>query len=510
MTLEALDRAAGYATCQMLGAGGAALVGSAVWTAGSGPAALIPLSLGALSYMAQDAFCGPIDLGDVPEPISDQIDGCGQISEGGYGQFQIKMPGGTWSDQTDKWQYTQAVRIVPDEPFQTSTDGTWAVNCGVYTATDGTTDTVGGFATESDAAVVKFRIVPSNGSTCAEYGGGDIPAIPPIPDVTYVDEQTNCTFNMQFDGFFAETPSSVPGTVWTITEAAGLKATSAVVGGCAVNNIRIYKPSNGGPNIPIDPPGGGGGGGGGQGPGGGNDPELPPDWFKPLLDVLLGAAGIQLANLINELFGYREEANWTLNYPCEVDEEGNPLVKTYTTEGWGFDREMYTRTNLLAEMINDQFNGKTPICGNEKPEPEGDFRTISFRSETTSPYGKSCLRKRFRYRSQSGIGLGELIDYWKDFTVESGPYRVRHTGANWGNLEVWAATEDEGKRVIRHAGGEAGIDPDQVGRWSTRRSDSARLGVPASMKVDTTGGYYWITARDGSNNRPEIGLLPNQ
>ena len=313
---------------------------------------------------------------------------------------------------------------------------------------------------------------------------------------------------MHFDGFFAETPSTTPGTVWTITEGAGLKLTSTVVGGCAVNNIRIYKPSNGGPNIPIDPPGGGGGGGGG-GPGGGNDPELPPDWLKPLLDVLLGAAGIQLANLINELFGYREEVNWTLNYPCEVDEEGNPLVKTYKSEGYSFDREMYTRTNLLAEMINDQFNGKTPICGNEKPVLEGEWRTISFRSAETSPYGKSRLRKRFRYRSQSGIGLGALVDYWKDFTWESGPVIVKHVGSSWGTPQVWAATEDEGKRVIRHAAGEAGIDPDQVGRWSISSSSSPRYGVSAPMSVDTKGGYYWITSRDGSNGRPIVAEISN-
>jgi hypothetical protein len=217
-----------------------------------------------------------------------------------------------------------------------------------------------------------------------------------------------------------------------------------------------------------------------------------------------------LADLINSIGEYREEADWTLNYPCEVDEEGNPKVKKYTTEGFGFVKELMLRTNLLAEMVNDQFNGKTPTCGPDAPpKPEGDTRTISFRSEENSPYGKSRLRKRFRYRSSSGLGLGEIVDYWKDFTFESGSVVVGHTGSTWGNPQVWAATEEEGKRVIRHAAGEAGIDPDQVGRWAIGSSRSSRYGVSATMRVDTTGGYYWITSRDGSDGRPIVAQLPN-
>jgi hypothetical protein len=30
--------------------------------------------------------------------------------------------------------------------------------------------------------------------------------------------------------------------------------------------------------------------------------------------------------------------------------------------------------------------------------------------------------------------------------------------------------------------------------------------VSDTMKVDTTGGYYWITSRDGSDNRPVVAL----
>ena len=140
----------------------------------------------------------------------------------------------------------------------------------------------------------------------------------------------------------------------------------------------------------------------------------------------------------------------------------------------------------------------------ENPVQEGDYRTISFRSDETSPYGKSRLRKRFKYRSQSGLDLGAVVDHWRDFTWQAGPITVSHFGSALGAPQVWAASIDEGKRVIRHAGGEAGIDPDQVGKWAIGGSDNARYGVSDTMRVDTTGGYYWITARDGSNGRPIV------
>ena len=104
----------------------------------------------------------------------------------------------------------------------------------------------------------------------------------------------------------------------------------------------------------------------------------------------------------------------------------------------------------------------------------------------------------------SGVGLGELVDHWKDFTWEAGPVVVGHVGATWGTPKVWAASDDEGKRVLRHAAGDAGIDPDQEGQWQVRSSAGTRNGVSGTMRVNKKGGYWWITARDGANNRPIV------
>ena len=193
---------------------------------------------------------------------------------------------------------------------------------------------------------------------------------------------------------------------------------------------------------------------------------------------------------------------------CDKDAEGNLEQMTYPLTGASTRNEaltsIYQLNTTIAGMIQQHLLWKTPICPEEEPELEGDARTISFRSDETSPYGKSRLRKRLRYRSGSGIGLGGVVDHWKDFSFSAGPVRVIHTGHTWGTPSVWAANADEGKRVLRHAAAEAGFDPDQVGRWKVGGSDNPRIGVSGTMRIDTTKGFYWITARDGSDERPIV------
>ena len=164
------------------------------------------------------------------------------------------------------------------------------------------------------------------------------------------------------------------------------------------------------------------------------------------------------------------------------------------------------RLDTIDQMLQQHLAWKTPIC---KPQitPQGDWRTISFISDEVSPYGSARLRKRFRYRSLTGGGLGSVIDHWKDFTWQAGPVCVQHADASWGTPQCWASSAAEGKRVIRHAAGEAGIDPDQDGRWVISGSDSPRYGVPGTMRVNTKGGYYWITARNGSDGSPIVGTV---
>ncbi len=252
-------------------------------------------------------------------------------------------------------------------------------------------------------------------------------------------------------------------------------------------------------------------------PGGGQPPQYRPwnpDWdnpgggLSPWQDFLNDLAGSLISNLLydalSDLYATPlPPANYKLLAPCEADSEGNRLEVEVQIPSLPTTIALATRIEALIPILQGQKDFKQPICPPVKPE--GEFRTIGFISEEVSPNGKSCLRKRLRYRSKSGLGLDSVIDWWKDFQFNAGPVTVKHRGSSWGTITVWAASADEGKRVIRHAAGEAGFDADQVGRWEISGSSSSRLGMPGTMKVNQTGGYYWITARDGSDNRPLVG-----
>ena len=221
-----------------------------------------------------------------------------------------------------------------------------------------------------------------------------------------------------------------------------------------------------------------------------------------------------LALLITALLGGSEGGDdlvlgskYRLTGVCETvpDGEPQPYVEREIVPSSGV-YPIISRIDALMLFLQNHLEYKTPTCGPERPVLEGDWRTISFRSDDVSPYGNNRLRKRFRYRSVSGLGLGNVVTHWMDFSFEAGPVCVQHAGASWGTPQVWASTADEGKRVIRHAAGEAGIDPDQNGRWIVGGSRSARVGVSGTMRIDTKGGYYWITARDGSDERPIVAL----
>ena len=197
--------------------------------------------------------------------------------------------------------------------------------------------------------------------------------------------------------------------------------------------------------------------------------------------------------------------NYSLTGVCETVSEGSSQpTYDYPTAGGRFEEALASKLDAIASMLQRHLALKTPTCQPEIQPLEGDYRTITFISDENSPEGKRRLSKRFRYRSSSGIGLSGVVEHWRSFTWQAGAVIVAHTGSALGAPKVWAASAEEGKRVIRHAAGEAGLDADQTGRWIISGSSDPRYGMPGTMRVNTKGGYYWITSRLGPDQRPLV------
>jgi len=119
--------------------------------------------------------------------------------------------------------------------------------------------------------------------------------------------------------------------------------------------------------------------------------------------------------------------------------------------------------------------------------------------------GTRPLRKTLGYRDLNGHTLATHTDHWRDFAWQAGPIVVTHEGAAWGRLQVWAATAEEGKRVIRHAGEIAGVDPDQEGQWFVHVAQNSRYGKTGTMRVKPLKkGAISVTMRSGPSGLPEV------
>ena len=123
--------------------------------------------------------------------------------------------------------------------------------------------------------------------------------------------------------------------------------------------------------------------------------------------------------------------------------------------------------------------------------------------------GTKPLRKTLGYRDLNGHTLETHTDHWRNFEWQAGPIVVTHEGAAWGRLQVWAASAEEGKRVIRHAGEIAGVDPDLVGEWFIHTAQNSRYGRTGTMRVKPLGsGAVSVTMRSGPSGLPEV-VVPN-
>lgn len=115
------------------------------------------------------------------------------------------------------------------------------------------------------------------------------------------------------------------------------------------------------------------------------------------------------------------------------------------------------------------------------------------------------LRKRLTYRDQGGGDLEHHTAGWVGFEWQAGPVQVASIG-RWGKVQVYAATEAEGRRVIGHAASLAGydIEADPGHQWLVGVHGGGRIGRTGTMAPLSVPGGIAVTMRDGSSGHPDV------
>ena len=494
--LELLDRAAGVAACQTLSIGSASLVSAgAVSIVGAG-VGFVPLTVGMVGLLAANYLCEPMDVGSGSKVPS--ADGCTKIT-GGVGQLQVAgtATNGEFYDAWDSglWPHNDKVTEIT-EAFYEPWGEYWRTVLR-YETTEGPQERIQfGIRDEESAAAAKSKIRPTTG-TCDGTSSDPSPLPPEVYEpISYTDNITNCNYNVTFQGFAVPVPDGPAQPVYLVEGATQERAGGGRAGGCNFPRT-IYMPGGGGGN-------GGGGGvylpvpdGGPPAPG----PDGVPWWAGPLLGAATNSALQLIGKGLQDLLRADvPEGSFTLQAPCDFDAEGQPLTQTWSYEKQKADERMLAHQITILEVLQTHLNWKTPTCdcSDEKPPLEGQWVTTRWESTEKMAHSGRRLRKLFRYRTKSTRDVGQLSAYWEAFTWQAGTVCVRHTGAWWGDPQVWASTEEEGQRVIRFAAAEAGLDPDQTGQWATSSSRSPRYGMSGTMKVARFEGFPWVASRDGA------------
>ena len=312
------------------------------------------------------------------------------------------------------------------------------------------------------------------------------PVLMPSQNIDYGD----CIYTVNHLGWGLNTDSDLLYSVHEVLPggSSGVRSSGGRMGACFFEPtmIVIGGDGGGGDGVPIPPA-----------PIDGDDGE--PWWLPLARQAAATAAGNLIAGAIRELLTQPYEGvQYEMPAPCDVDAEGNQLVWTGQIPEQKFEPAVLDRLDALSNQMAQHLAWKTPICKPDKPELLGTWVTTRWISDEKMAHSGVRLRKLFRYRSQSSRDLGQLSSYWKDFTWNAGAVCVFHQGAWWGTPQVWAASEAEGQRVIRFAAAEAGLDPDQTGRWGVSSSRTPRYGMSGTMKILKYKGFPWVASRDGA------------
>jgi hypothetical protein len=114
-----------------------------------------------------------------------------------------------------------------------------------------------------------------------------------------------------------------------------------------------------------------------------------------------------------------------------------------------------------------------------------------------------AVRKTLSYYDGSGASQAAHQAHWAGFRWNTGPVVVTSYGP-WGRVRVLAASEEEGKRVIRHAAAIGGWNPDdpEKGEWTVETTSYSRNGKAAEVGVKVRRGLVYVTKREGPSGAP--------
>ena len=497
MNTELLDKAAASALCPMFSAlapvsGTIAVVAPVFGPAGL-TASITAAKISALSALGAAATCQEIEIGpEAPAPSND----CWEQSIAGNCMIRL-------ADNPDAFisgHYNLVKKIIRVEPWRLTPEAE------LGSTSRATLEEKGGnivyaFSGAWPYSKARWYLLPVEGSECVSPGPDTPVTNPTVPDHIYVDETTNCNYTVKFEGFIRQTIDGPIQPVFEISSSTETRANGGRIGGCNLSPTIYVVPPNGpggppGPPIPPIP----------------RPPDLPepspddvPWWAYPLLSAAGGAAGAIIGQmLLDALRPTQQEASFILTAPCDKSEDGTNQFREWTFPEQKLDQRILGHQVAILEALQQHLDWKTPICREARPQKRGTWISTNWRSDADSPNSNRPLRKLFRYRSESTRTTDELQAYWSDFEWTSGPVCVIHKGAWWGTPQIWASTAEEGQRVIRRAGAEAGLDPDKTGEWIFSSSDSPRYGVSLKMRLAETNGERWVTRREGASGFPEL------
>ena len=116
--------------------------------------------------------------------------------------------------------------------------------------------------------------------------------------------------------------------------------------------------------------------------------------------------------------------------------------------------------------------------------------------------GRRALEKKLSYRLPvatmgEDAALASMRNHWSGFAWQTGPVVVKWLSDDWPQVEVWAISEAEGRRVVNHALLHMGANESQ-GEWQIATVTNPRYGKIATVRamvVSARNGPHGIAPR---------------